>query len=254
MEREKTLICCVINLDRSPERWEKIQTNFSQIPLTVRRIPGIEVRSLEEPMPIRFFPLSFALHAGRGAVPGEIGCYASHMKAMEEFLATDHDFCLICEDDVVPSADLMNVLCECLNVSGWDLLRAAKCREKGFHVWRKLPCGTAIGTNVTGFAYAAAYVVSRKGAESLLKNLMPMRLPYDLALHRGWLNVREASLMPCPISLDPMSEVSEIGTKRKIRSPLLGIARNVLQVGMRIRRYAVQTLRILQRRRSKNGT
>lgn len=252
MEGKKTLLCHIINLDRSPERWEKIKANFSQIPLTVRRISGIEVRSLDESLPVPFLSVSFALRMGRPAVPGEIGCYASHLKAMKEFLATDFDFCLICEDDVVPNADLMNVLCESLEIPGWDLLRAAKCREKGFHVWRKLPCGTAIGTNMKGFAYSAAYVVSRKGAETILKNLVPMRLPFDLAIHRGWLNVREASLMPCPISLDPMSDLSDIGPKRKIGSLLLGIFRNIAQIGMRIRRYSVQMIRILQRKRSRN--
>ncbi|MBP3692978.1 MAG: glycosyltransferase family 25 protein [Thermoguttaceae bacterium] len=252
MEGKKTLLCHIINLDRSPERWEKIQANFSQIPLTVRRISGIEVRSLDEPLPVPFLSVSFALRMGRPAVPGEIGCYASHLKAMKEFLATDFDFCLICEDDVVPNADLMDVLRESLEIPGWDLLRAAKCREKGFQVWRKLPCGTAIGTNLKGFAFAAAYVVSRKGAEMLLKNLTPMQLPYDLALFQGRLNVREASLMPCPVSLAPGSEFSEIGERRKIRSLMLGFFRNIAQIGMRIRRYSVQTIRILQRKRSRN--
>ncbi len=253
MEGKKTIVCHIINLDRSPERWEKIQANFSQIPLTVRRISGIEVRSLNEPLPVPFLSASFALRMGRPAVPGEVGCYASHLKAMEEFLATDHDFCLICEDDVVPNADLVNVLRESLEIPGWDLLRAAKCREKGFRVWRKLPCGTAIGTNLKGFAFAAAYVVSRKGAETLLKKLTPMRLPYDLALFQGLPNVREASLMPCPVSLAPESEISVIGEKRKIRSLLLGISRNIFQIGIRLRRYSIQTLRILQRKRSRNA-
>src|SRR5690606_41728020 len=33
---------------------------------------------------------------------------------------------------------------------------------------------------------AAAYVVTREGASKLLQALRPMRLPYDVALARGW--------------------------------------------------------------------
>ena len=39
---------------------------------------------------------------GRGIQPGEVGCYLSHKKAIEQFLSTEAPYAIVFEDDAVP--------------------------------------------------------------------------------------------------------------------------------------------------------
>lgn len=49
---------------------------------------------------------AFRRNTGRLMLPGEYGCYRSHIKALNAFLATADDLALIVEDDVELCADL----------------------------------------------------------------------------------------------------------------------------------------------------
>ena len=43
---------------------------------------------------------------GRGLQPGEVGCYLSHKKAIEQFLSTDAPYAIVFEDDAIPNEGL----------------------------------------------------------------------------------------------------------------------------------------------------
>ena len=42
---------------------------------------------------------------GRSIQPGEVGCFLSHKKALENFLSTDSKYAIIFEDDAIPVND-----------------------------------------------------------------------------------------------------------------------------------------------------
>ena len=64
-------------------------------------------------------------------LPGEIGCYHSHIGAWREFLAGDDDVLLILEDDVVFGVDFIPALQEALRVrEHWDFLKLNKIRRR----------------------------------------------------------------------------------------------------------------------------
>jgi hypothetical protein len=67
----------VINLDRSPERWQKIQQEWKGA-FPLQRLPAVE------------------------ASPGWVGCGLSHVKAVEEAKARGDPWVLVWEDDCIP--------------------------------------------------------------------------------------------------------------------------------------------------------
>lgn len=67
----------VINLDKSPERWEQIQKEWKGV-FPLQRLSGVE------------------------ASPGWVGCGLSHVKAVEEAKARGDPWVLVWEDDCIP--------------------------------------------------------------------------------------------------------------------------------------------------------
>ena len=95
----------VINLDRSPDRWECINSQFQSINVDVQRISAFDAKNekipLEKIAPLDspekyFFP--------RQLTPNEIGCYLSHIKCWEALLASEEQWAVVLEDDALLSA------------------------------------------------------------------------------------------------------------------------------------------------------
>jgi len=99
---------------------------------------------------------------------GAIGCTLSHVKALESFLKTDDEFAIICEDDVIVSTQLdIPRQKERFAKSGKDLLHL----HNGIPLPQAFLCGTD------------AYMVSRKGAQIIIDNALPIEIHYDAFLH-----------------------------------------------------------------------
>lgn len=106
--------CYVINLDRSPDRWEHMQKQLSTIgaqhtSLKIQRVVGVDGSKLTE-NEISFHQQS-AFNLSKIACPrdlskAEIGCYLSHKKCWEKLINSSSDWILILEDDITifPSA------------------------------------------------------------------------------------------------------------------------------------------------------
>jgi glycosyl transferase, family 25 len=100
-----------INLDRRPERWERMQARFAAAGMgTVERFPAVD---------------------GRGGVPaswpfssGAYGCLQSHLAVVREARAQELESILIMEDDVIFAEEFHNQFRE--RVRGlpddWDML------------------------------------------------------------------------------------------------------------------------------------
>ena len=90
----------VINLDRDAERMASIRANLETLGLPFERLPAVvgkEVPDWEKLVDLPAYAWRNRLDTPRA---GEVGCYLSHLKAMETFLRTDAPWCVILEDDV----------------------------------------------------------------------------------------------------------------------------------------------------------
>lgn len=180
----------VINLDRSPQRWAETEQALSSFGIQAARIPAIDGKTipLDQWMP-RFDAAKFRKCHGLDPVPGEYGCYASHLAAIEAFLETNDPTCVIFEDDVMP-LDTMIPVVDHLNThhaSTEMLVRLVTHRIEFYESLENLPNGRTLGQCWFGpSGSAAGYWLTRKAAKILVHLLQPGYLPFDIAIERAW--------------------------------------------------------------------
>ena len=177
----------VINLDRSPERYARVAKSAARWGIEINRVAGVDGATLDIASLAGVDAKAFSRVNGRPMMPGEAGCYLSHLKAIRAFLDGGSDMALICEDDVDFTGDTMSFMDDLTGFEGWDVVKLYSFRVHGFRRHERTPHGFAIGRCLAGpVGSSAAYAVSRDGAARLLRSLAPMVVPYDVALERGW--------------------------------------------------------------------
>jgi glycosyl transferase, family 25 len=137
-------------------------------------------------------------------VPGEIGCYLSHVEVMREFIASDAAFALVFEDDALLHDSLPDVLGALLaNPGRWDVVKLSAVHSGTPVPVLDLVRGHKLAVMLSRCTGASAYLVNRRAGEAYLRRdggLLPMELPYDHVYDRGWdlgLKVRLVTPTPC---------------------------------------------------------
>jgi glycosyl transferase family 25 len=214
----------VINLERDAERLESVRGNLSALGLAFERVPAVIGKELPDWRGYVDMETYVWRNRQDEPRPGEVGCYLSHLKAMETFLRTDAPWCVILEDDVevLPAcAEILRALAE---KDDWDLVKL-------FHFHSGLPvrkralgAGHHLVSHLGRTTSSAAYVVNRHAAQTLLKTMLPITEQVDHALDRPWeTGLRIRGVRPMPVILAPVAHTtSTIGyqDKGKARRPL----------------------------------
>ena len=189
----------LINLPRSVERREKMEQRLATLGLPYELLQAVDGKAEWERLLPSVNLKAFERHVGRDVLPGEVGCYHSHLKAWQRFLTSDALVLLVLEDDMVFHDDFVDALRTALRGRAhWDMLKLAKIRAK------QPVCQGLLGQYrlnaylgaATGFG---AYLVQRETARRLLPALMPIAAPIDRELeqvHRH--DVRHFGLEPFP--------------------------------------------------------
>ena len=215
----------VINLDRSPDRLEKFMQSFEPTGLDIVRVAAVDGKELTLPHP-DCNEDSYRRYHGAHIGKGVIGCYLSHIKALRQFLETDEEIALICEDDVTAKPELPQILGEVLSFKKhWDMVRL-NC----LHIpnWSRIPMHVPVRKlnfdyRLTAPIYwsggAGAYLVNRKAAERIVTCSLPMYLPYDHAFEQNWrMDFTIMMVVPFPIVLNEYSRHSTIGATNRSAS------------------------------------
>ena len=210
----------VINLDRSAQRLEMISQRLNDLQIPWQRVPAVNGIALHLDTDARLDMAEFGARHGKPPLPGELGCYLSHVQALNAFLNTNDEFALILEDDVELGPDLPNVIQQLLmHRERWDLIKLS-----GIHSGHPLRIQWlpdqrhSISISTTSYTGASCYLVNRGAAMVMVNNLLPMKIPYDLAYDRGWetgLKIRMVNPAPCQHSFAMGSELHPKGIVRK---------------------------------------
>ena len=197
----------LINLERAKDRLISCEREFKKIELeytVVKAIDGEIVLSTRKEISEYFYILKH----GKKVNPREVACYSSHLKALKMFLNSSEEYGLICEDDIKFNDNFLSILEECLNTHhNFDILRLAgsedETKEKGNPIKLfEIKKDYYLCLNLTYKPIAACYLINRKAAKSILKNMRVMHLPYDYALDRDWfLRVRSMTICPSIVNL-----------------------------------------------------
>jgi glycosyl transferase, family 25 len=172
-----------INRDRDVSRRDFITQQLQKAGIEAHRIPAVEGTDL--PPNLRAY---FDVNGSNLSLkPGEIGCYASHLKAANEIIARDLPFALVLEDDACLAPDTLEKLEELVkSLTGpWDLVHlSGKPRQAVKPVTE-----TRLGTTIVRYSRVPSgtvgYLMSRRGAQKFLRPCK-RKWPVDTDIRRPW--------------------------------------------------------------------
>ncbi len=193
----------VINLDRAKKRWNTIRQQCNALNIKVQRVSAVDGRELTVGSLPRLEGVDFTKfrrNTARSLRGGDVGCYMSHLQAIERFLRTDAEFAVILEDDAILSADCVAVVAALTEKDAprdWDMVKlAAEHRLNAFKL-RPVVGRYHLAVNYTRQTSAVMYVLNRHAATLYRQKLLPMVVPYDFAFDRGWaLGLRTRVIAP----------------------------------------------------------
>jgi glycosyl transferase, family 25 len=234
------LMVLLINLPRSTQRLAVMQARLQALGLGYEVLEAVDGRARWPELVATVDVRAFERHVGRDVLPGEIGCYHSHLQAWQRFLASDAQTLLVLEDDMAFADDFLAALHIALQgVAHWDMLKLAKIRAKqpvcqGFLGPYRLNAyvGPATGTG--------AYLATRQCIGHLLPRFLPIKAPIDRELelvHRH--RYRHFGLEPFPCQPQDHGQSTITGMN------FSGVKRYPLR--RRWTKYAEQSRNLLQR-------
>ena len=221
--QKQTLPLVFINLDKDSERRTRIEGQLAHLGLPGERLPAVWWKHL----PPAEQSLLYSAERNHGLyyqplVDGEKGCYASHIQAWRQLLASDAPALVVLEDDVrlTPQfPDEVNAIAALQEP--WDMVKLLGRDREKVRSQRPLVPGTALVDYSRVPSMTAGYVVSRAGAAKLLAHRQPFGRPIDVDLRFWWEcdQLRILGVSPSAIALDDTSEVSSIWDTRDTLTP-----------------------------------
>ncbi|MHB8882226.1 MAG: glycosyltransferase family 25 protein [Thermodesulfovibrionales bacterium] len=201
----------LINLERAKERLLSAQRSLEGAGFSVVRVDAVDGAAIVLPAE-DYSERSLRFLHGKRPNPSEIGCYLSHLKAIGLFMESGDDYGLIAEDDITVAEPCRELIEKSIGFcEHWDMLRLS-----GLHHGTPLRCFPLSGSYFLGICLtrqtgAGAYVINRKAARNLLRQLKVMRLPFDHAFDREWLcDFKTMVLVPLPVSQQAAGFPSQI--------------------------------------------
>ena len=191
----------VINLDRAPDRLARISEQLQMLGLPWTRLPAVDARALTPEQSAALDEPAYRRKHGMTPVPGELGCYLSHVQAMHLFLASGARFALVLEDDVLLRPALPAVLKGLMAHPGrWDMVKLSAVHSGTPVPVLDLAPGHRLAVMLSRCTGSSAYLMNRHAAQVYARELLPMSLPYDHVFDQGWrfgLKVRMVTPSPC---------------------------------------------------------
>ena len=180
----------VINLDRSQERWQRINAHLQNLGIVAQRVSAVDAAQYDSV----FLSKHYSKNLNKeyffiGLKPAEIGCFLSHRKALSAFIAdSKKKYAVILEDDVEFVSDpsqFVDQWCAVLNDNTPVMLKLFKrrgisgelvdsCDQSDIIRPRLVPLGTQ------------AQILNRSAAQALLMAFEEFSMPVDVAYQHWW--------------------------------------------------------------------
>lgn len=220
------MIRYVVNLDRSVERWDRMQKMFQDLGVEIIRLPAVDGRKMDPEELKNMRPKLSERHFWlKEMTPGEMGCYLSHLKAWKSLLETEEEWALIMEDDLLVRENVKDFITdESWIPEGVDLIQMTARKEPGAElrekIFKSIRSKNARLLKVLRWSNmgTVAYMINRKGAAAMIEISKKVLGPVDDLLFLYASPVRQSidawGLAPSVFYFDDNME-SEIGLEKK---------------------------------------
>ena len=207
----------LINIDRATDRLAEIQRQSDEFGITIERVNGVDGSLLSPEQWVDVDHARFQRRHGRIILAGEYGCYRSHLLALRQFLAGGSQSAIIIEDDIALDANFLTRAVAAQEAAPKaEVIKLVNHRWGGFRATSRSHKGDVIGRCLFGpQGSTACYLVTRRGAEKIVKSLAVMSLPWDVAIERGW-DMR-TSIVTTRVNIagfSPLQRTTMIGWRR----------------------------------------
>lgn len=212
----------IINMPEAISRRQHMESLFEHLAISPVFVEAVVGKNLNLPHK-DFDEKRHLLAHGKRPNLSELGCYFSHLKAIEQFLHDDEeDYALILEDDLTFDISIVSLIQEALkHKHRFDLLRLSGLHNGHPINIISLSEKFSLAFNLTRQTGAGAYLINKHAAIQFSKQLKPMWLPYDHAFDREWaLGVKTMSINPMPI-LQNITPESQINASSDYKLPRL---------------------------------
>jgi len=197
---EQNFSAVLLNLDRDTERLEHMKKQLAEANIAFVRQPGIHGDAV--PSELRSFFLETDGTSKTIMKRGEIGCYASHLRALMRVASGEFGAAvLIMEDDLAISPDLNKVLNEALQVlpATWDILRLSSPPRRAYAPLAKIAKDYTLARYSKIPNSAGAYLVTPLGAQKFIERGI-RGLTFDDDLRRPWFHHMDTyGIVPPPL-------------------------------------------------------
>jgi glycosyl transferase family 25 len=194
----------VINLDRAPDRLARIAAQLDALRMPWTRLSAVDARRFTPEQAAQLDEAGFRRRHGMTPLPGELGCYLSHVEVMRAFLASDAHIAVVLEDDVKLHPTLPVAIAALATHAGrWDMVKLSGVHSGTPVAYLDLAAGHRLAVMLSKCTGSSAYAINRRAAAAYLdsaRGLLPMQLPYDHVFDQGWrfgLKVRMVTPLPC---------------------------------------------------------
>lgn len=197
----------MINLDRAPERLAQVRGQLERLGLPFTRLPAVDARAFTPAQRALLDEPAFHRRHGMTPLPGELGCYLSHIEVIRRFLGSDAEAALVLEDDVKLHDTLPAVLAALMRCrERWDVVKLSAVHSGTPVAVVPLGGGHELAVMLSKCTGSSAYLMNRRAAEAWLREpggLLPMQLPYDHAFDRAWVfGLKQRLVVPTPCGHD----------------------------------------------------
>lgn len=229
----------VISLEGSVERRARMSAMLHQCGLDFEFFAAVNGRALDH----KTFLASDAL---LDLLPGEVGCYLSHLAVWRKVVDDGIDQALVLEDDAILDPQAVPVVHACANLpERWDAIRLSSTEKQVGLVVRVINGKFRLILPLKNPSGLVGYLISGSGARRMLAVYDRIRVPIDTAVDDYWRNGLNIPLISPPVVFHCWEGESTIGheaagdrvVRRKFFSRIYGSVRKKVKVALLVRRF-----------------
>lgn len=205
----------VINRACDDQRLNFIRQSLDGRGLSFERIDAVDGFAVPSRLRPQFFASDGSLLSN--LLPGEVGCYASHLLAAEQIAERKLGFALILEDDAELAADFSAIISAAVDAlpEGWDIVRLSSDTQHATLSMSELGFGRHLVRYSRIPKKSGAYLLSNSGARKLLLKRARVR-PVDADLRYAWtIGLDTYGVHPPPASQDTFASTIRIEGMRR---------------------------------------